>query len=141
MSRYNVLVEVNQSDVRIAIHAPVEAVVERGKQPLRTYLLLRHHVELPRQQGDNAAPHVVPQDAADGRAQRVVVEREVFHAQEGVQFQELQHLKGLDANEGDVLSFNGMLAWERVKPHSHPTYNVYLREARFQISYVVWRSL
>lgn len=102
MLGHHVLVQIDQQHVRVFVHGPVEAVVEGGEQALRPDLLLRDHVQLPRQHGDEAAVGVVPQDAAHLVADRVVVEGEVFHAHEAVQFDEFEDLHLLEADERDI---------------------------------------
>lgn len=99
------------------VHAAVQAVVERRKQSLGADLLLRPHAQLPRQQRDGR-PHVrnrpairagavhrlaavllvVLQHASRPRPQRVIVQREVGDAEQGVQLEELEQVQGLRAN-------------------------------------------
>lgn len=109
----------------LPIHRTVETVIKRGEQPLGSNLLLRFHLQIPRQQLDgywrwsrivdcrifiacarprrwndskvlrDFAAHVVLQDAVRLRSNRVIVEREVRHAKQTIQFEKFQHVKCL----------------------------------------------
>lgn len=73
------LIQVNESDVREAVHGAVEAVVEGGEQTLGAYLSLRDDVEFPGQHSDSALSRVVGQHTAHLGRGGVVVEHEVRH--------------------------------------------------------------
>lgn len=95
MMGHDVFVQVDQQHVRIFVHGAVQAVVQRCEQAFCADFFLGHHVQLPGQQGHHAFLHVVLQNAINLVADRVVVKREVLHAQYPVQFDKFQYLKRL----------------------------------------------
>ena len=70
------LVQVDHHEVLDAAHVPVQTVIESCEQPLCPNLLLADHVQPPGEQGQQAGPDVVIQQAGDLGAHCVIVHRE-----------------------------------------------------------------
>ena len=67
------LVQVDHHEVLHAAHVPVQTVIEGCEQPLGPDLLLTDHVQPPGEQGQQAGPDVVIQQAGHLGAHCVIV--------------------------------------------------------------------
>ena len=96
MPGYNELIQVQQRQILVIVHRPVQTVVQSSEQTLSTYLPLRYHIEVvPGQQRHQTLRLVILERAASLAAQRVVVQRHVARAQDPVKLDELDQLQHL----------------------------------------------